>query len=92
MSRNVLVITTSLRANSNSDRLAEAFVNGARDAGNNVETVSLKGKTIAFCKGCFACSKLGHCCCMGNTYLLLRDEWSDEDDDRPCKFTLSKRL
>ena len=61
MSRNVLVITTSLRANSNSDRLAEAFVNGARDAGNNVETVSLKGKTIAFCKGCFACSKLGHC-------------------------------
>lgn len=61
MSKKVLVITTSLRAKSNSDILAESFVKGAKEAGNDVEVVSLKGKTIAFCKGCFACSDIGHC-------------------------------
>ena len=61
MSKNVLIITTSLRVNSNSDRLAESFAKGAQEAGNNVEVVSLKGKQIAFCRGCFACSKTGSC-------------------------------
>lgn len=61
MSKKVLVITTSLRANSNSDLLAEAFVNGAKEAGNQVDIVSLKDKTIAFCKGCLACLKTGAC-------------------------------
>lgn len=61
MSKNVLIITTSLRVNSNSDKLAEAFAKGAGEAGNNVEVVSLKGKQIAFCRGCFACSTTGSC-------------------------------
>ena len=61
MSKNVLIITTSLRNNSNSDRLAEVFAKGAEEAGNSVEVVSLKGKQIAFCRGCFACSKTGSC-------------------------------
>lgn len=61
MSKKVLVITSSLRANSNSDLLAEAFVNGAKEAGNQVDIVSLKDKTIAFCKGCLACLKTGAC-------------------------------
>lgn len=59
--KNVLIITTSLRKKSNSDMLAEAFKNGAISAGNSVEIVSLKGKTIQFCKGCFACQKIGRC-------------------------------
>ena len=61
MTKNVLIITTSLRANSNSDKLAAAFAKGALEAGNHVETVSLKSKTIAFCRGCFACANLGRC-------------------------------
>ena len=61
MSKNVLIITTSLRFNSNSDKLAEAFAKGAKEAGNNVEVVSLKGMKIAFCRGCFACAKTGMC-------------------------------
>lgn len=59
--KNVLIITTSLRAGSNSDILAQSFKEGAESSGNNVEVVSLKNKTIAFCKGCFACQKIGHC-------------------------------
>ena len=42
MSKNILVVSTSLRADSNSDLLAEAFMNGAGEAGHEVETVSLK--------------------------------------------------
>ena len=61
MSKKVLIISTSLRKNSNSEALAKAFADGALSAGNEVETVSLTGKDIAFCKGCLACQNLGHC-------------------------------
>jgi multimeric flavodoxin WrbA len=61
MAKKVLVISTSIRGNSNSEKLAEAFADGAKAAGNEVELVSLKNKTIAFCKGCLACQQTGHC-------------------------------
>ncbi len=57
----VLVITTSLRINSNSDRLAEKLIKGADDAGHDVEHISLKDKDIRFCKGCLACQKTQKC-------------------------------
>ena len=57
----VLVITTSLRAKSNSDALAEKLAAGARDAGHEVETVSLKGKKISYCTGCLACQRTQRC-------------------------------
>lgn len=47
----VLVVTTSLRARSNSDILAERLIAGAKDAGHEVEHVSLKGKEIKYCFG-----------------------------------------
>ena len=59
--KNVLIISTSLRNNANSEILAHETEKGAKDAGHNVEFVSLKGTEINFCKGCMACQKLGHC-------------------------------
>ena len=59
--KRVIVISTSLRRGSNSDMLADKFVEGANAAGNDVEKISLVGKEIRFCKGCFACQKLGRC-------------------------------
>ena len=41
--------------------LAEAFADGARKAGNDVELVSLKGRKIEFCLGCLACQKTKKC-------------------------------
>lgn len=61
MRKNVLVISTSLRNRSNSEALADAFIRGAQAAGNTVEKLTLKGKTLAFCKGCLACQSLGRC-------------------------------
>ena len=59
--KRVIVISTSLRVGSNSDMLADKFAEGARSAGHEVEKISLTGKNIQFCKGCFACQKLGRC-------------------------------
>ena len=59
--KKVIVISTSLRRGSNSDMLADKFVEGAKEAGNDVEKISLIGKDIQFCKGCFGCQKLGRC-------------------------------
>ena len=60
MSR-VVIITTSLRTRSNSDILAEKVAEGAKAAGHKVEVISLKDKTISFCKGCLACQKTFKC-------------------------------
>lgn len=57
----VVVISTSLRAHSNSDALANEFIRGAQDAGHDVEKISLVDKNVQFCKGCLACQKLGKC-------------------------------
>ena len=57
----VLVISTSLRARSNSDILTERLIQGAKDAGHELEHISLKGKELKFCIGCLACQKTQQC-------------------------------
>ena len=59
--KKVIVISTSLRPGSNSDMLADKFAEGAKAAGHDVEKISLVDKNVQFCKGCFACQKLGRC-------------------------------
>ena len=53
--KKVLIISTSLRHDANSEILAKETERGAKDAGHNVEFITLKDKTIQFCKGCLAC-------------------------------------
>ena len=57
----ILVISTSLRAKSNSDILTGRLIEGAREAGHEVEQISLKGKDIRFCIGCLACQRTQKC-------------------------------
>ncbi len=59
--KKILVISTSPRKDGNSDMLAQEFMRGANEAGNQVEYVSLIGKNIAFCRGCLACQKTLRC-------------------------------
>lgn len=67
--KKVLIISTSLRMNSNSDVLAKECERGARDAGLDVEYVSLKGKEIKYCIGCMSCQKTNKC--------VLKDDVAD---------------
>lgn len=59
--KKVLIISTSLRNNANSEILAKEVEKGATEAGHIVNFVSLKDKDIKFCKGCLACQKLSKC-------------------------------
>src|SRR5574344_2397544 len=67
--KKVIIISTSLRTGSNSDMLADQFIEGAKAAGHEVEKISLAGKDIKFCKGCLACQKLGKC--------IIKDDVND---------------
>lgn len=61
MAKKVLIISTSLRGGSNSEILARECERGAKEAGHQVEYISLKGKDIKFCKGCLSCQTKGVC-------------------------------
>ena len=61
MAKRVLIISTSLRGGSNSEILARECERGAKDAGLDVEYISLKGKNIQFCIGCLSCQSKGNC-------------------------------
>lgn len=71
MNKNVLVISTSMRPKSNSHHLALQFAEGAKQAGHNVELVSLRGKKISFCTGCLTCHRTGHCVIADDANTLI---------------------
>ena len=50
MPKHILVISTSPRKGGNSETLANEFIRGAEESGNQVEKVCLYDKTISFCK------------------------------------------
>ena len=61
MSRQILVVSTSPRKGGNSDTLADALIQGAREAGHEVEKITLYDKTIGFCRGCLTCTETRRC-------------------------------
>lgn len=61
MAKKVLILSTSLRGGSNSDILARECERGAKEAGHEVEYISLKGKEIKYCIGCLSCQTKGSC-------------------------------
>ena len=61
MGKSVLIISTSPRLGSNSELLASEFARGAAQAGHKVEQISLRGKEIQFCRGCFVCQTTKRC-------------------------------
>lgn len=69
MSKNILIISSSLRAGSNSELISKEVAHGAKSSGNRVEFVSLKNKKIEFCIGCLKCQKQGKC--------ILKDDMSE---------------
>ena len=66
--KNVMILSTSMRKGGNSDTLANAFAEGAKEAGHQVEKINLYEKEIGFCKGCQNCQKTGVC--------VIRDDMS----------------
>ena len=61
MSKKVLIISSTPRMGGNSDKLCDAFAEGAKEAGNEVEKVRIADLKIGYCTGCYACQKTGNC-------------------------------
>lgn len=61
MTKNVLIISSTMRNNGNSESLAKEFAKGAQDSNNKVEFISLRNKKINFCTGCLSCQKTKTC-------------------------------
>lgn len=67
MSRKVLIISSSMRKNGNSETLAKEFEKGAKENGNEVKMLYLRDLEINFCRGCMACLKTKKCAIKDNT-------------------------
>jgi multimeric flavodoxin WrbA len=61
MSKKVLILSSSPRKNGNSSALCDRFMEGATEAGHQVEKVVLSEKKINYCTGCYACKRTGQC-------------------------------
>lgn len=59
--KKVVIITSSLREQSNSSMLAESFKEGAESSDHEVEVISLRQNRIAPCVGCNSCQIHGEC-------------------------------
>lgn len=69
--KNILVLTGSPRENGNSDKLAEAFIEGARSAGHSVNKFSAGRKKISGCTACDACWSKGTACVFQDDFTEL---------------------
>lgn len=61
MSKNVLILSGSPRKGGNSDILCDEFAKGAVASGNLVEKIRIAEKSVAPCRGCYACKSGGIC-------------------------------
>ncbi len=71
MKKNVLIISSSARKGGNSDSLCDAYAEGAKSAGHDVEKVRLSTLHIEPCLGCYACEKSGQCAQHDDMAVLL---------------------
>ena len=70
--KKILIISTSLHKDSNSEYLAKEFEKGAIEAGNEVELISLSGKTIGFCTVCLACQSTQECVIQDDAFTIAK--------------------
>lgn len=68
--KKILVIQGGGRANGNTARLINAFINGAADAGHDAEVISLLKNEVHGCLGCNAC-RYGKPCVQKDAFHAL---------------------
>ncbi|WML67089.1 MAG: hypothetical protein METHP_00573 [Methanoregula sp. SKADARSKE-2] len=67
----VLGISGSPHRHGNTETLLDSFLEGAREAGAEVEKIVLKEITCSSCRGCNACHKTGECVIKDDAIGLL---------------------
>ncbi|WP_371380192.1 flavodoxin family protein [Sporomusa aerivorans] len=68
MAKNILVLTGSPRKGGNSDKLADAFIAGARQAGHTTVKYTTADKKINGCLDCKTCYSKGGACSIPDDF------------------------
>lgn len=68
MSKKVLVLTASPRKNGNTDKMANAFIKGAEQAGHCVTKFETAFKNIGGCRACNTCWSTGTACSVKDDF------------------------
>lgn len=71
MSKNILVLTGSPRKGGNTDKLADSFIAGARQAGHTTVRFSTADKHIKGCIDCQTCFSKGSACSVPDDFASL---------------------
>jgi len=79
MGKKVLILSASPRKGGNSDTLCNQFMEGAQQAGHQVEKIFLKEKKINYCTGCGACYNRGNECSQKDDMLEVLNKMIDAD-------------
>ena len=77
--KKVTIISSSLRKNSNSEILANEFINGAKVNGNEINLINLKDIKMQFCIGCLSCGKTHKCVLKDGVTKKMLDEICSSD-------------
>lgn len=77
--KNILVLTGSPRKGGNSDLIAEAFMNGARDSGHTVNKFETAFKQIQGCRACKACWSTETACIFKDGFTELEPILEEAD-------------
>lgn len=79
MNKKVLILSGSPRKNGNSDILCDAFMRGAKEAGNDVEKIRVAEKNIGYCRGCYYCKNSGGQCTIKDDMAEILQKMIDAD-------------
>lgn len=79
MRKNILVFVGSPRKGGNTDTLANAFIEGALDAGHEVEKITLQNHKISGCLGCDYCMKNRGACVQKDDMQMIYDKLNKAD-------------
>lgn len=79
MSKNILIVSSSLSGTKNTKKICEQFEKGALESLNKVELLELKGKKINFCLGCNTCQRNGGTCVYKDDAIEITDKMIKAD-------------
>jgi len=79
MKKRVLILSASPRKGGNSDTLCNQLMEGAQQAGLQVEKIFLKEKKINYCTGCGACYNRGNGCSQKDDMENMLNKMIDAD-------------
>lgn len=79
MKKKVLILSASPTKGGNSDTLCNQLMEGAQQAGHQVEKIFLKEKKINYCTGCGACYNRGNGCSQKDDMENMLNKMIDAD-------------